>query len=88
MMLSGNMPGGDAEMPHYHIHRKDEPVADSYWVFAASPSEARRLVALNAVAAADAEDETKFPCDVSSTKTPPSLLIYRRLNGPLDITKR
>jgi hypothetical protein len=75
-------------MPHYHIQRKDDAVADSYWVFAASPSEARRLVTLNVLAAADAEDETKFLCDVSSQKTPPSLLIYRRLNGPLDIINR
>jgi hypothetical protein len=62
---------GDAGMPHYHIQRKDDPVADSYWVFAASPGEARRLIALNVVVAAEAEDETKFLCDVSSRRRRP-----------------
>jgi hypothetical protein len=76
------------DMPHYHIQWKDDVVADSYWVFAASPSEARRLVALNVAAAADAENEAKFLCSVSDEKTPPSLLIYCRLTGPLTISKR
>jgi len=75
-------------MPHYHIQRKDDVVADSYWVFAASPSEARRLVALNVDAAADARDEAKFLCSLSAEKTPPAILIYCRLTGPLTIAKR
>lgn len=87
-MLSGNQIPGDAEMPHFHIWRKDDQIADSYWVFAASPSEARRFVALNALAAADAENEAKFLCETSTEKTPPPDVIYRRLNGPLTIVNR
>jgi hypothetical protein len=75
-------------MPHYHLWCKDDSVADSYWVFAASPSEARRIIALNVPDAADAEDQDKFQCAITIARTPPSLVIYRRLNRPLDITKR
>jgi hypothetical protein len=74
-------------MPHYHIWRKDDELADSYWVYAESPSAARRLVALNVLAAASAEDETKFLCEISFDKMPPTPLIYRRLYGPITITK-
>jgi hypothetical protein len=75
-------------MPHYHIWRKDDETADSYWVYAETPNAARRLVALNVVAAANVEDETKFLCQLSLDKTPPTPLIYRRLYGPITITKR
>jgi hypothetical protein len=78
----------DAEMPHYHLWRKDDALADSYWVFAETPNAARRLVALNVVAAADAENETKFLCGVTLDTTPPADLIYRRRYGPITITKR
>jgi hypothetical protein len=75
-------------MPHYHIWRKDDAIADSYWVYAETPNAARRLVALNVIAAADAENQTKFLCAISFDKTPPTPLIYRRLRGPITITKR
>jgi hypothetical protein len=87
-MLNGKRRGRDAKMPHYHIQRKDDVIADSYWVFAASPSEARRLVALNVPDAANAENDTEFLCEISSQKTPPAILIYCRLTGPLTIAKR
>ena len=75
-------------MPHYHIWPKDDAVADSYWVFAASPGEARHLVALNVSGAPNAENAFRFLCEESSEHTPAPILIYCRLTGPLTISER
>jgi hypothetical protein len=42
-------------MAHYCVWSKDNDAADSYWVLAGTPGEARRLVALNVNGAAEAE---------------------------------
>ncbi len=80
-------------MPHYNLWRKDDDKkdhteSDSYWILASSSEEARRLMALNISEAFDARDSDKFECEVNTSKTPPSGLIYRRLCGPVSITKR
>jgi hypothetical protein len=75
-------------MPHYHIWPKDDPIGESYWVFAASPAEARRLVARNVPDVTKAEDGTKFLCKESSQKTPPAHHIHRRLDGAIPIINR
>jgi hypothetical protein len=75
-------------MPHYHIWPKDEPLGEAYWVFAASPDEARRLVARNVPDATEAEDTAKFLCRQSAEKMPPAHHIYRRLKGALRIEQR
>ena len=75
-------------MPHYHIWPRHDEVTDAYWIFAPSPGEARRLVALNVPAAAGAENAAKFLCEESSQKTPSSNLIYCTLTGPFTISKR
>ena len=75
-------------MPHYCVWSKNDDAADSYWVLAGSPGEARRLVALKVDAAGDAGDAKKFQCGLSNKKMPPAGFIQRRLNGPLAIVKR
>jgi hypothetical protein len=75
-------------MPHYHIQKTNDPAADAYWVFAATPAEARHLIALNVTEAKDADNIDKFLCEPSQHKTPPAGLIYSRLTGPLTIERR
>jgi len=75
-------------MPHYCVWSKNDDAADSYWVLAGSPGEARRLVALNVSAAGDAGDNKKFQCGLSNKKMPPAGFIHRRLHGPLAIVRR
>jgi hypothetical protein len=75
-------------MAHYCVWSKDNDAADSYWVLAGTPGEARRLVALNVNGAAEAENIEKFECGLSGKKMPPAGFIHRRLNGPLAIVKR
>jgi hypothetical protein len=73
---------------HYCVWSKNDEGADSYWVLAGTPREARRLVALNVKGAADAENIEKFECGLSNKKMPPAGFIHQRLNGPLAIVKR
>jgi len=77
-------------MAHYHVwsKEKENEAADSYWVLASSPEEARRLVALNVSGAGGAEDADKFDCALSDKKTPPDGIIYSRLNGTTTIARR
>jgi hypothetical protein len=89
MMLSAKHPqGAMLGMPHYHIWSMDDGVADAYWIFAESPMQARHLIALNVLAAANAEDVTKFMCEESSRKMPPATHIYRLFNAALTISNR
>jgi hypothetical protein len=69
----------------YLIEKVDDPAADSYWVQADSGDEARQMIAKSIPEAAEAEDEEKYTCRMSSTQTPPYGLIYRRLGGPVPI---
>jgi hypothetical protein len=75
-------------MPHYHLRKRNNDAADSYWVFAASKAEARHLIALNVSEAKEADNIDKFLCEPSQQKTPPAGLIYSRLTGPLTIERR
>jgi hypothetical protein len=75
-------------MPHYHIWPKDHAAAESYWVLAASPGEARHLVALNVPNAPNAENAFRFTCDESSEHALPASLIYCSSTGPFTISKR
>jgi hypothetical protein len=72
----------------FHLWRCDDDDADSYWVGADTPAEARRLVALNVGGARDAEDPMRFDCEPSKRKRPPAGFIHRRLTGPVAIQKR
>jgi hypothetical protein len=72
----------------FHIWRCDDDDADSYWVSAGTPAEARRLIALNVGNARDAEDSMRFDCGPSNRKRPPTGFIHRRLTGPVAIKKR
>jgi hypothetical protein len=74
-------------MASYHVERVDDADADSYWVEAESPKEARRLVARNVYEAASAENADIFGCEPSTEKRPPPGYIYQRLNGPLAMKK-
>jgi hypothetical protein len=75
-------------MPHFHVWRKDSVTSDSYWVFAASPGEARTLVALNINEAKAANDADKFACEPSQKRMPAANLIFCRMTGPLAIERR
>jgi hypothetical protein len=75
-------------MAYYRIAAKDNDQGDAYWVTAGSKEQARRLVALNAEQAREAEDPTKFKAEINGEKQPPFGLIYRRLYGPLTVAKR
>jgi hypothetical protein len=77
-------------VPHFQICPKNDPLGDSYWVFADRPAEARRLIALNVRDAAMAEDGAKFTCEPapSSGKMPPLTYIYCRVGRPVPIVKR
>ena len=86
-MLGGKHWG--AIMPHYCLWSRDDESGETYWVMAASPDYARRLVHLNAGdGGREAEDPEKFMCKPDTNKEPPDGLIYRRLAGPLTITRR
>ena len=74
-------------MDYYHLAPKDNTDANSYWVCASSDQEARRLVAMNVAAASEAADPTKFDCEIDATKTPPQDFIFRRLKGPILISR-
>jgi len=84
------MQGKLGPVPHFQICPKNDLTGDSYWVFAAGPAEARRLIALNVRDAAMAEDGAKFTCEPaqSSGKMPPLTHIYRRVGRPVPIVKR
>jgi hypothetical protein len=75
-------------MPHYRVQKKNDAMGDCYWVLAASPTEARRLIALNVSVANGAENINLFMCEPSETKMPAAGVIYCRLTGPLAIEKR
>jgi hypothetical protein len=72
----------------FHVVPKHDAEADSYWVFAASEREARRLVSLNVAGAEDAIYDHAFSCAPSSTRKPSRHLIYRRFGGPITIKKQ
>ena len=78
----------EREMPHFHVWRKDSVTSDSCWVFAASPREARTLIALNITEAKAAKDADKFACEPSQSRMPAANLIFRRMTGPLAIERR
>jgi len=86
-MLSGEH-SRRSTVTYYSVWAKDDDAGEVYWVSAESETEARRLVALNAELARDAEDASKFECDLDRDKRPPFGMIYRRLHGPLTIEKR
>ena len=75
-------------MPHYRITLRDDDHAEVYWVLADSDEDARRLVALNAEQACEAQNEHRFECEPGNEKQPPFGIIYRRYNGPLAIEVR
>ena len=75
----------DLDMAYYRVWRTDDEHGEVYWVAAPSRLAARRLVALNCGAAADAERLDKFQCEPSSAKMPPSGVIYCRLGAPIRI---
>jgi hypothetical protein len=84
------MPIGKQEVtvPYFNLWSKDDEAADSYWVLASTNDEARLLVALNVTEAADAQNSDRFECVINDDKKPPSGFIYRRLYGPVSITRR
>jgi hypothetical protein len=84
--LGGEHPG--EHVIYYRVQAKDDDAGEAYWVAAESEEHARRLVALNAESAREAEDSSRFECESNHEKHPPFGLIYRRLHGPLTITKR
>lgn len=75
-------------MPTYCISGADDPLGEAYWALAASPKEARRLVALNVEEARDARDPGKFDCEPDNEKQPDEHVILRRRHGPVPIEKR
>lgn len=75
-------------MPHYRITPRKDEDPESYWVLAESEEEARRLVALNVEQAREAEDASRFECELGTEKQPPFGMIYRRFHGPLTIEVR
>ena len=75
-------------MPNFCIQAVGGADTERYWVNAESEREARRLVALNAVGLAAAEDVSLFSCVQDVTKTPPATSIYRSDFGPIVIERR
>jgi hypothetical protein len=71
-------------MPSYMIWPRDDIDGEAYWVSASSPTEARQIVAMS-IASAGGVMTSKFHCEPNSLKEPPAGLIYRRLNGPVEI---
>jgi hypothetical protein len=75
-------------MPFYRLEPLGEPDADAYWIVAPSEMEARQVVALNVPDAALATDPARFGCFEDPSRRPPPTMIYRRLSGPVTITRR
>ena len=75
-------------MPYYQVWPKDDRVADSFWLEAASQDDARYLVSRNVPGASNAQDATIYDCVLDSANTPPAGTIYRRLNGPVSMRFR
>jgi len=74
-------------MQHYRVEPLDDPDGDAYWVLASSEEEARRFVALNVADAREAVKTAKFLCEPDRYKQPPCGFIYRRLSGPVSISR-
>jgi hypothetical protein len=75
-------------MSYFHLKRIADADADSYWVHATTPEYARHLIARNVRDAVDAKDLELFSCEPSARQMPSPNFIYRRLSGPVPITKR
>lgn len=72
-------------MEYFKISPKIGIMTEAYWVAAASPELARKLIALNITKASDAGDPTKFECVLNSHQQPPEGIIHCSHFGPLAI---
>ena len=75
-------------MKCFYVYPINDDDADSYWVNGKSEKDARHIVALNVSDASGASDPDTFGCEINSQKQPPQDLIYRRLKGPVTISRR
>jgi hypothetical protein len=75
-------------MGYFHLKRIGDVGADYYWVHARTLEYARHLVARNVQEAVDAKNAALFTCEPSTRQMPSPNFIYRRLSGPVPITKR
>jgi hypothetical protein len=71
-------------MPYYMVWNPDDPAGEAYWVLAASPEEARQIIATTPkLRVPDATDASKFECEPDDQKQPGPGLICRALYGPV-----
>jgi hypothetical protein len=76
------------DMAYYIVWNPNSKTDEAYWVEASSADAARRVIASSVEEAKDANDPTKFECQVNTGKTPPPGMIYRRLHGPVAVLSR
>jgi hypothetical protein len=75
-------------MPCYRLSPKHPFDGDTYWLLAATPEEARRLVARNVPQAATANDMRRWACVLDASKSPPGSVIVCALQEPVAVTCR
>ena len=74
-------------MPCYRLQLHGREQGEAYWLAAESERDARRLLAANVAEAGQAEDASRFDCEISAERRPPAGLIHRRFGGPITMRK-